>query len=107
MNTAAAHPAPAFQLSRLFAFGSFAIMAVGWSAFAVALIASQQTLDDVWTAIRGLPLVVEGLVWLLGFPFLLGLLIWQASWDEGIRLTAIAILAIAYTYMFIPRQRNE
>ena len=52
-------------------------------AFAVALLASQQTLDDVWTSVRDLPLVVEGLVWLLGFPFLIGLAIWRASWDEA------------------------
>ena len=59
-------------------------------AFAVALAASQQTLDDVRASIRDLPLVVEGVVWLLEFPFLLGLDIWQASWDEAVRLTVIA-----------------
>jgi hypothetical protein len=93
--------------SVLFAYGSFAIMVGGWLAFAVALVASPQTLDDVWTSVRDLPLIVEGVVWLLAFPFLIGLAIWQASWDEAVRLTVIAVLAVAYTYMFVPRARKR
>ena len=76
-------------------------------AFAVALLASRQTLDDVWTSVRDLPLVLEGVGWLLAFPFLIGLAIWQASWDEAVRLTVIAVLAAAYTYMFVPRVRKR
>jgi hypothetical protein len=99
---------PSLQTSPgLFAYASFAIMVGGWVAFAVALVASQQTLDDLWTSVRDLPLVVEGVVWLLGFPFLIGLAIWQAPWDEAVRLTLIAGLAIAYTYMFVPRARKR
>jgi hypothetical protein len=84
---------------------SFAIMLGGWIAFGIALIASRQTLDDVWTAARDLPLVLEGAAWVLGFPFLVGLAIWHASWDEATRLVAIAALAVAYTFMFRPRKR--
>jgi hypothetical protein len=65
---------------------------------------TQQTLDDAWTAVRDLPLLAEALVWLLGFPFLVGLAIWHASWDEAVRLVAIALLALAYTWMFTPRE---
>ena len=46
------------------------------------------------------------MLWLLGFPFLIGLAIWQASWDEAVRLTVIAVLAVAYTYMVVPRVRK-
>jgi hypothetical protein len=38
--------------SGLLAYASFAIMVGGWVAFAVALVATQQTLDDVWTTVR-------------------------------------------------------
>lgn len=93
--------------SELFACASFAMTVGGWVAFAVALVASQQTLDDVWTSVRDLPLALEGVVWLLGFPFLIGLAIWRASWDEAVRLTVIAVLAVAYTYMFVPRVRKR
>jgi hypothetical protein len=93
--------------SGLFSYASFAIMAGGWVAFAVALAASEQTLDDVWASVRDLPLPAEAAVWVLGFPFLIGLAIWRASWDEGVRLIAIAVLAVAYTYMFVPRERRR
>jgi hypothetical protein len=94
------------RFARLFAYVSFAIMAGGWVAFLVALVASRQTLDDVWAAVRDLPLVLEAPVWLLGFPFLLGLAIWQASWDEALRLALIGVLAVGYTLMFLPRRRS-
>lgn len=107
MSTSAARPPFPRTPSVMVAYASFAIMVGGWVAFAVALVASRQTLDDVWTSIRGLPLVVEGVVWLLAFPFLVGLAIWQTSWDEAVRLTIIAVLAVAYTYMFVPRARKR
>ena len=104
MSTATVRRAHRVQPARLFGYVSFAIMVGGWLAFLIALIASRQTLDDIWTAVRGLPLALEGLAWVLGFPFLVGLAIWNASWDEAIRLVAIAVLAVAYTYMFRPRE---
>jgi hypothetical protein len=104
MSTAAAHPSHGHRPSRLFAYFSFAIMVGGWLAFLVALVTSEPTLSNVWAAIRDLPFLLEGLAWLIGFPFLVGLAIWQSSWDEGVRLIAIAALAVAYTYMFVPRE---
>jgi hypothetical protein len=62
---------------------------------------------DVWVAVRELPLVLEGVVWLLAFPFLAGLAIWQAPWEEPARIVAIVLLAVAYTSMFIPRNRGR
>ena len=104
MSIAAVRRAHRVQPARLFAYASFAIMVGGWVVFLFALIASRQTLDDVWTAVRDLPLALESLAWLLGFPFLVGLAIWNASWDEAVRLLAIAVLAVGYTYMFRPRE---
>jgi hypothetical protein len=77
--------------SGLFAYASFAVMVGGWVAFAVALVASQQTLGDVGMSVRDLSLLVEGVAWLVGFPFLIGLAIWETSWDEAARLVAIAL----------------
>jgi len=105
-TTAPRHPSVP-TASRLFAYASLALMVGGWVAFAAALASSQQTLDDVWTSVRDLPLPVEGLAWLLGFPFLVALAIWQTSWHEAVRLLAIAVLAMAYTYMFVPRARKR
>jgi hypothetical protein len=106
MVAPAVHPERRLRPSRAFAYGSFALMVAGWLAFLVALVASRQTLDDVWSAVRDLPLAVELVVWLLGFPFLLGLAIWQASWDEAVRVVLIAIVGVAYVLMFVPRERK-
>ena len=92
---------------RVFAYASFAIMVGGWLAFLVALLSSPQTLDDVWTAVRDLPLFLEVPVWLLAFPFLVGLAIWQAPWDSPLREIAIAVLANGYTLMFLPHRQRE
>jgi hypothetical protein len=89
--------------SGLFAYGSLAIIVAGWVAFAVALGVSRQSLDDVWTAVRDLPLLIEGVVWLLGFPFLIALAVWETSWPEVVRLVAVTIIALVYTYLFLPR----
>jgi hypothetical protein len=43
-------------------------------------------------------------VWLVGFPFLLGLAIWDASWSEPARLILIAVVAAVYLFMFRPRE---
>ena len=91
---------------QLFEYASFVVMIGGWLAFATALTLSPETLDDLWNAAVDLPLLIEGLAWLIGFPFLVGLALWQAAWDEAVRLLAIAALAIAYTYMFVPRERG-
>ena len=104
MSTAAARPPGHTAAAKLFGYVSFAIMAGGWVAFLIALIASPQTLDDVWAGVRDLPLVLEGIAWVLGFPFLAGLAIWETSWVEGLRLLTIAVLALAYTFMFRPRR---
>jgi len=55
MSTSAARHPSVRTPSGWFAYASFAIMVGGWVAFAVALAASQQTLDDVWTSVRDLP----------------------------------------------------
>ena len=104
MNASAIH---LLRPSRVFAYGSFAVMVAGWLAYAYALLASPATLADVWTWVVDLPVVLELAVWLVGFPFLLGLAIWDASWDETVRVVAIAVVAVAYVLMFLPRERTR
>ena len=107
MSAPALHPTRRLRPARVFAYVSFAIMLAGWLAFAYALVASREALDDVWAWVTGLPLIPELAVWLVGFPFLLGLAIWDASWSETARLIAIAAVAVAYLLMFLPRERTQ
>ena len=90
-----------------FAYFSFTIMITGWTLFAIALLVSQGTLDDVWNAVRDLPLIPELAVWLVGFPFLLGLAVWESAWDPTVRGTLLTLVMVAYTLMFVPRERRR
>src|SRR5215211_6954362 len=53
--------------------GAFVILAVLWLGFAAALIFDQSILDAVWQSFRGLPWMVQGVIWLLVLPVTAGL----------------------------------
>jgi hypothetical protein len=81
-------------------FGIFAIM---WIAFTVGLIWSQGSLDQAWNAIRGLPLIVQVVVWLLFLPVMIGLWIWETSWPLIVRLVLVVGVAGWNLLMFLPK----
>ena len=58
-------------------------------AFGAALVWSQGSLDAAWQWIRDLPWLVEGTVWLLVLPVVLGLWVWQTSWPLMLRLVLV------------------
>lgn len=44
--------------------GAFVMLTVLWLGFAAAFIFNQAILDNVWTALRGLPWAMQGVIWL-------------------------------------------
>jgi hypothetical protein len=87
----------------LFNVSVFVLFAVLWAAFAGALILSQGSLDQTWEWIRGLPLIVQGVVWLLFLPVVAGLWIWESSWPLAIRLVLVFGLGFVNLITFFPR----
>ena len=81
----------------------FAIFAVLWVAFGAALIWSQGSLDAAWQWVRGLPLIVQGVVWLLFLPVMIGLWIWETTWPLILRLVVIVGIAGWNLIVFLPR----
>jgi ABC-type amino acid transport system permease subunit len=81
-------------------FGLFAII---WIAFAVGLIWSQGSLDQAWTFIRGLPLIIQIAVWVLFLPVMIGLWIWETSWPLVVRLVLVVGVAGWNLLMFLPK----
>jgi ABC-type amino acid transport system permease subunit len=81
----------------------FAIFAVLWIAFGAALIWSQGSLDAAWQFVRGLPLVVQGIIWLLLLPVMIGLWIWETTWPLILRLVVILGIAGWNLIVFLPR----
>jgi hypothetical protein len=80
----------------------FTMFAVLWLAFLVALTFSPRTLDDLWKSTRRLPLIGQGLMWLLFLPLMVGLWMWERTWSSAIRLVLIGALAAWNVYMFLP-----
>ena len=81
----------------------FAVFVVAWVAFGAALIWSQGSLDTAWQWVRGLPLIVQGIVWLLFLPVMFALWVWETTWPIILRLVLIVGVAGWNLIVFLPR----
>jgi len=81
----------------------FLLFLLLWLAFGAALVWSQGSLDATWTWVRGLPLILQGLVWLLFLPVVAGLWIWETTWPLIVRLVLVVGLAGWNLLIFLPR----
>jgi hypothetical protein len=90
-------------MEQLFNVGVFGLFAVLWVAFAAGLIWSQGSLDQTWEWIRGLPLVIQAVVWLLFLPVVAGLWVWESTWPVIVRLVLVAGIGFWNLYIFFPR----
>lgn len=80
----------------------FVVFALIWAVFGVALIWSQGGLDAAWQWVRDLNWVLQGLVWLLFLPVMLGLWIWETSWSVVLRVALVVSLA-GWTLLVFPK----
>jgi hypothetical protein len=81
----------------------FAFIAGGWVVFFAVLLAGR--LDDLWRWVRDLPLVVELVLWLLAFPWLLATAVWESSWATWLRVLLVALFTLGWTAVSLPRKR--
>jgi hypothetical protein len=81
---------------------SFPLLVILWLAFGFVAVRNPRSLDNLWRRFRTLPLFVQLLAWLLLFPLVLALWIWQASWPFVLRLPLVAVLAVVSIYLFLP-----
>ena len=81
----------------------FVVFALIWAAFAFGLIWSQGSIDQAWETIRGLPLIVQAVVWLLLLPVMAGLWVWETTWPFVVRLVLVLSLAGWNLLVFLPR----
>lgn len=81
----------------------FALFALIWIAFGAGLLWSQNSVDQAWVTIRGLPLVVQLLVWLLLLPVMIGLWVWETSWPLLVRAVLLFGIAGWNLLVFLPR----
>jgi hypothetical protein len=83
----------------------FVWMVAMWAGFFALLVADR--LDNVWHWARDLPLLVELVMWLLTFPWLLGTAVWESSLASWLRILLVVAFAAGWTLISIPRQKAE
>ena len=94
----------AFMATRGLLFAMFAIL---WVAFGAGLVWSQGSLDGVWHWIGSLPIVAQGIAWLLFLPVTAGLWIWESAWPLVVRLVLVGGLAWWNLLVMFPRAAQQ
>jgi hypothetical protein len=79
-------------------------MAGMWVAFFWLLFADR--LDDVWRWVTQLPILVEIVIWIVFFPWMLGTWVWDSSWPDWLRVALVVFFAVCWTVVSIPRRRR-
>jgi hypothetical protein len=81
----------------------FVVFAALWVGFAAGIVWNQGGLDAAWAWMRDLPLIVQGVLWLLFLPVTAGLWVWETSWPIVVRLVVVVGLAGWSLMIFLPR----
>jgi hypothetical protein len=81
----------------------FLAFAALWIAFGAALVLTQGSIDDIWQFIRGLPLILQAVVWVLFLPLMVGIWLWETTWPIIVRLILIGGVAGWNLLVFLPR----
>ena len=81
----------------------FVVFAIVWIVFGAALVLSQGSVDQAWTAIRSLPLPVQAIVWVLFLPVMVGLWVWEQTWPLLVRLALVIGIGGWNLLVFLPR----
>jgi hypothetical protein len=83
----------------------FAWMLAMWAGFFALVLADR--IDVVWSWVRDLTLLVELLVWVALFPWLLGAAVWTSSWAGWLRLLLVLAFTFGWSLVSIPRRTAE
>jgi hypothetical protein len=85
----------------------FAVMIGSWGIFFALALFRQTTLSNMWQTLQELPLVAEGMVWLLFFPLVLATAVWESSWPVWLRFLLVGCFAVAWSLAFFPRVKTR
>lgn len=82
----------------------FLVFAGLWVAIGAGIVWNHGGLDATWHWIGSLPLLVQGVLWLLFLPVVAGLWVWETSWPYLVRLLIVGGLAGWNLLVFLPRR---
>jgi ABC-type amino acid transport system permease subunit len=81
----------------------FLIFAVLWLAVVAGILWAQGSVDAAWQWIRGLPLIIQAVVWLLFLPVVAGMWVWETTWPLVVRAVLVAGIAGWNLLILLPR----
>jgi hypothetical protein len=90
---------PGEQLFSLLVFG---LSTAATIAFAYYLITDPSRLNDVWSWTRSLPLLVQGVMWLLLLPWMIALFIWSTPLALVVRIVLVVAVLVFTEYLMFP-----
>lgn len=93
---------PASSSDRALSIAWFLIMLTGWAIVSALLVASPDTVDRFWHWSSDLPMWQRVIEWILLLPWMVGIAIWQSDWATGVRIAAIALVALGWIYASKP-----
>ncbi len=85
---------------------AFAILAILWLGFLLALVFNREALNSAWQIFRNWPLILQIIVGLLTLPVIIGLWVWQTGWAIWLRVILVLGLAWVTVYTFFPRAKS-
>lgn len=88
-----AEQTPGEQAFTLLVFG---LSTAASAAFAYYLFTDPSRLTDLWTWTRSLPLLAQGVIWVLALPWMFALWVWSTPWALAVRLV-IVLATLAFT----------
>lgn len=80
-------------------------MVAMWVGFFVLVLTDR--IEGAWGVVRDLPLLVELLLWVAFFPWLLGAAVWTSSGAGWLRLLLVLIFALGWSLASIPRRKQD
>jgi hypothetical protein len=80
----------------------FGISTVVTIAFAYYLVTDAGKLTEAWQYVRGLPLILQLVVWLLLLPWMIALWIWTLPWALWIRVVLVVAILIWTEWLLFP-----
>jgi hypothetical protein len=90
---------PGEQMFSLFVFGLSTAATV---AFVYYLVTDPSRLNELWAWSRSLPLLVQGVLWLLFLPWMIALLIWSLPWAFAVRIVLVVAMLVFTQYLMFP-----
>lgn len=87
---------------KLFSLTVFGLSTAASALFAYYLFVEPARLNELWLWTRALPLLAQGVIWLLCLPWMAALWIWSSPWVFAVRLVLVVGILLFTEFLMYP-----